>query len=113
MSRIFTELRNLELIKQMAGAPEGNHNARKRPRLLTDALRRELTQKPEEALGVARKLIESALAGESWAQNLLWERSEGRMPQAIVGDDEQDPISLREILIRSVNTRDRPTTEGG
>lgn len=95
------------------GAPVGNQNARKRPRLLTDALRRELTQNPEDALAVARKLIDSAKAGEPWAQSLLWERADGKVPQAIVGDDEHDPISLREILIRSVSANDRPSPEGG
>lgn len=95
------------------GAPIGNQNARKRPRLLTDALRRELTQKPEDALAVARKLIDSAKDGEPWAQSLLWERADGKVAQAIVGDDEHDPISLREILIRSVSANNRPASEGG
>ena len=79
-------------------APLGNQNARKRPRLLTDALRRELTQSPEEALAVARKLIDAAKAGESWAQNLIWERLDGKVPQAIVGDDDEPAISLKGVI---------------
>lgn len=73
-------------------APEGNQNARKRNRMLTDALKRELTQNPEDALAVTRKLIECAKNGESWAQVLIHERVDGKVPQAIVGDDEEAPI---------------------
>jgi hypothetical protein len=76
----------------MAGAPAGNRNGVKKNRLLTDTLKRELTQNPEDALLIARKLIECAKAGESWAQSLIHERVDGKVPQAIVGDDEEAPI---------------------
>lgn len=74
------------------GAPAGNQNARKRNRMLTDALKRELTQNPEDVTKIARKLIDSAIAGDSWAQALIHERVDGKVPQAIVGDDEEAPI---------------------
>jgi hypothetical protein len=80
-------------------APEGNQNARKRNRMLTDALKRELTQNPEDALRITRKLIECAIQGESWAQSLIFERVDGKVAQAIVGDDEQDPISVRGLAV--------------
>lgn len=76
----------------MAGAPVGNRNGAKKNRLLTDALKRELTQNPEDVLAIARKLIESAKAGEPWAQTLIHERVDGKVPQAIVGDDDEAPI---------------------
>jgi hypothetical protein len=88
----------------MAGAPIGNQNARKRPRILGDTLLRELTQKPEETLKIALKLIEAAKNGESWAQNLIWERLDGKIPQALVGDDDEPAINIREILVRSVDS---------
>ena len=81
------------------GAPEGNQNARKRNRMLTDALKRELTQKPEDALAVARKLIERAKEGDSWAQSLIFERVDGKVAQAIVGDDEEAPISVKGLAV--------------
>jgi hypothetical protein len=97
----------------MAGAPLGNQNAAKRNRMLTDALKRALTQNPEDVAAIAQKLIDSAKSGDSWAQNLIFDRVDGKVPQAIVGDDEHDPISLKEIILRSVNANDRPPTEGG
>ena len=74
------------------GAPIGNSNAKKQNRLLTDSLRRELTQNPEDVLAITRKLIESAKAGEPWAQALVHDRSDGKVPQPIVGDDELPPV---------------------
>jgi hypothetical protein len=76
----------------MSGAPLGNRNGSKKNRMLTDALKRELTQNPDDVLAIARKLIESAKAGEPWAQTLIHERVDGKVPQAIVGDDEESPL---------------------
>jgi hypothetical protein len=76
----------------MAGAPVGNQNAAKKNRLLTDSLKRELTQNPEEVLAVTRKLIEAAKAGEPWAQALIHDRCDGKVPQPVVGDDEHPPV---------------------
>lgn len=76
----------------MAGAPVGNTNGLKKNRMLTDALKRELTQNPDEVLAIARKLIESAKAGESWAQQLIHDRVDGKVPQAIVGDEDESPL---------------------
>lgn len=78
----------------MAGAPVGNRNGAKKNRLLTDALRRELVQNPDDALAIARKTIECAKNGEPWAQALAYERMDGKVAQAIVGDDEEAPISV-------------------
>lgn len=97
----------------MAGAPTGNRNGAKKNRLLTDALRRELVQNPDDALAIARKTIECAKAGEAWAQALAYERLDGKVPQAIVGDDDEDPITIKEIVIRAVDAAsDRPSSEG-
>jgi hypothetical protein len=76
----------------MAGAPVGNTNGAKKNRLLTDALKRELVQTPEAAVAIAQKLIACAKAGEPWAQALIYERVDGKVPQAVVGDNEEAPI---------------------
>jgi len=76
----------------MAGAPLGNQNGAKQKRLLTDCLKRELTQNPEDVLAITRKLIESAKAGEAWAQQLVHDRADGKVPQPLVGDDELPPV---------------------
>lgn len=85
-------------------APIGNKNASKKQRLLTDALKRELTQKPEDVLAITRKLIDAAKAGEPWAQSLIHERVDGKVPQALIGGDDDDPaIKVEEIVIRAVD----------
>lgn len=77
------------------GAPVGNQNARKRTRLLAEALKRELTQKPEDVLAIALKLIEDAKAGDSAARSLIFERVDGKVPQPVVGgDDDESPIQF-------------------
>jgi hypothetical protein len=93
----------------MAGAPEGNKNGAKKNRLLTDALRRELTQNPEDVRAIARKLIESAKAGEAWAQSLIHERVDGKVPQALIGGEEDDPpikVTRIELVGLSGNSTD-------
>lgn len=89
----------------MAGAPIGNKNGAKKQRLLTDCLRRELTQNPQDVLAITRKLIESAKAGEPWAQALVHDRSDGKAPQPLTGGDDDDtPIRFQKVervLIRA------------
>jgi hypothetical protein len=96
-------------------APVGNQNARKRNRMLTDALKRELTQKPEEVLAIALKLIEDAKNGDNAARAMLFDRVDGKVPQPLVGgDDDESPIkTLNELLIRGIDAAsNRPTEEG-
>lgn len=80
--------------------------------MLTDALKRVLVQRPENVEAIATKLIECAKDGESWAQQLIFDRIDGKVPQPIVGDDDEPPITVREILIRAIQPDDRPAQEG-
>jgi hypothetical protein len=95
----------------MAGAPVGNRNGAKQNRMLTDALKRELTQNPDDVLAIARKLIDSAKSGDPWAQNLIYDRVDGKVPQALVGDDEHPPIGIAEI-VRTI-VRPKPSDSNG
>lgn len=79
----------------MAGAPTGNQNGTKQKRLLSDCLKRELTQRPGDVLAIANKLIESAKAGEAWAMTLIHERVDGKLPQPVVGSDDPDESPIR------------------
>ncbi len=92
----------------MAGAPVGNTNGAKKNRLLTDALRRELVQNPEDARRVARKTIDAAIEGEAWAQNLIYERIDGKVPQAIVGDSDEAPVLIQQIRRQIVHANAEP-----
>lgn len=82
----------------LEGAPIGNANAAKSRRLLGDTLKRELAQHPERAVSIARKLLDCAEAGEPWAQSLVFERVDGKMPQAIVGDDDEPALKFSRVL---------------
>lgn len=86
-------------------APQGNTNGAKQKRLLTDALKRELVQNPNDVLAIAKKLIDSAKEGEAWAMSLVYDRVDGKVPQPIVGDDESDPIRVEEISLNEVARR--------
>lgn len=79
----------------MAGAPVGNTNGAKQKRMLADCLKRELTQRPDDVLAIANKLIESAKAGEAWAMALIHERVDGKLPQPVVGSDDPDDSPVR------------------
>jgi hypothetical protein len=88
----------------MAGAPVGNANGAKQKRLLADCLKRELTQRPQDILAIANKLIESAKAGEAWAMTLIHERVDGKLPQPLVGGDDDDDAPIRHShLVEFVN----------
>lgn len=80
------------------GAPLGNTNGAKRNRLLGDALKRELAQNPADVVKIARKTIDAAIAGEPWAQALIYERVDGKMPQAIVGDDDEPALKFARVI---------------
>ena len=77
------------------GAPEGNQNAKK-GRDWTQAIRKALAHYSGEGATagmekLARKLIEAAENGDSWALKELGDRIEGKPAQAIIGGDEDDP----------------------
>lgn len=98
----------------MAGAPVGNQNAVKSKRLFTNALKRALTQGPEKIQKIVDMLIEKAQDGEQWAVRELIDRVDGKAPQPVTGgDDDDNPISIGEIVIRGVAAaRDSTTGEG-
>jgi hypothetical protein len=56
---------------------------------------------------VAEQLLRSAEAGEGWAVTEFANRIDGKPPQAIIGDDDADPISLiaeiRRVIVRPDN----------
>ncbi len=76
------------------GAPPGNQNASKKNRLLREGLRRELIQNPADALAINKILIESAKKGEAWAQQLIRDQADGKVPTPIVGDEDEPPIQV-------------------
>lgn len=51
---------------------------------------------------VADALVEKAIAGDVQAIKEVADRLDGKVPQAVVGDDEHDPINLVHEIRRSI-----------
>ena len=92
------------------GAPVGNENAKKGKDYRL-ALRRALARKSgstasEGLKEIAGKLVEAAYAGEAWAIKEVADRVDGRPAQAIVGDSDEDPISVvNKVLLGDLSDR--------
>lgn len=76
----------------------GNANSgRKAEKPFADALRMELAAAGEDHRAlrlIARVLIEKASAGDLQAINSLVDRTDGKVPQALIGDNDSDPINV-------------------
>lgn len=51
---------------------------------------------------VAEMLVEQALAGEGWAIKEIADRIDGKVAQAIIGDDDGDAIKLVHMIERHI-----------
>lgn len=93
----------------MAGAPLGNTNSKKDKRLITDELRRVVTQGPEKLKQACVALLNNAANGDIASFNVIADRLEGRPSQRIVGDDEETPIqvevSAKDVIRRFIESK--------
>lgn len=93
-------------------APAGNQNARK-AKDWENALRRVLTQyeNPEAKIGrgealakIAEVCVLQAIAGDKDARTEIANRLDGKVPQALIGGEDDDPaVRVEQILIRAVD----------
>ena len=76
----------------------GNPGGRpKQAKQFRDALLRQLDKADGDTKkldSVARRLVENAVGGETAAIREIADRIDGKVPQAVVGDDEHDPIRM-------------------
>jgi len=102
-------------------APIGNRNAAK-GRYWAKVLRETLYDFTENNIEkgtaikvIAANVVRMAIEGDQWAITEIGNRLDGKPAVAIVGGDEDDnPISFREIVIRAIDaTGDRSTSQGG
>lgn len=90
-----------------AGAPQGNKNATKDKRLITEALRRAVVQGPEKLKKACEKLLDNASEGDLGAFREIADRLDGKPSQGVtVGGDSENPI-VTEIRRIIVNTTDQ------
>jgi hypothetical protein len=83
----------------------GNSEASKRgqKRRFKAALMRLTDKNPEYLDILAKKLWEQAMTGDVSAVREVADRLDGKVPQAIVGDDEESPVRLERIERAIVN----------
>ena len=89
----------------------GNPAGSRKPKIFTNALLASLKKTDandvEAIQRIADKLVALAESGDVPAIKEVADRSEGKVPQAIVGDDEHDPVSMVHRIERLiVNTPD-------
>ena len=90
-----------------SGAQPGNQNAAK-ARKWRAAIQRALARKSgsvDSGLDTAAdKLVTLMHEGDKWAIDHVADRLDGKVPQAIIGGDEDDaPVRVEQILIRAVD----------
>lgn len=71
-------------------------------KLVRDALMAAIRQEPARLKRIADKWLEKAEEGDQQAINALADRIDGRVPQAVVGDNEYDPISIIQRIERVI-----------
>jgi len=94
----------------------GNENSgRRAEKPFRDALRMQLKEAGEDHKAlrlIAAKLIEMAQGGDMQAIKELADRTDGKPAQAIVGDDESDPINVVTKIVREI-VRPQPSNPNG
>ena len=86
----------------------GNPSGRPKKKPLTEALQRVLAKLSDDERDVlCQEIITKVATGDVAAFKEVADRVEGRVPQAITGDDQEDPIrieTIRRIIVRPGHT---------
>lgn len=93
----------------------GNQNSgRRQEKPFRDALRMELAAVGDDSKAlrmIAQKLIEKASEGDLQAIKELADRTDGKVPQAIIGDEE-NPVNLVHVIKREIVRAGTRDTDG-
>lgn len=84
----------------MAGNP--NPVGRKADKVVRDALLAALRQKPQRLKNAAEAAWAKAEEGDLGAFREIADRLDGKVPQAVVGDDDYDPINVLQRIERVI-----------
>ena len=95
----------------MAGAPEGNKNATKDKRLVTNALNKAVTQNPDKLREACLAVLAKAVDGDLAAFSVIADRLDGKPHQSssLEGPD-GGPVQLQEIA-RTIIDPKTPNTD--
>jgi hypothetical protein len=93
----------------MAGRPKGAWSEKR----FREALQAAVSEKDERGTTrlrlIAERLVEQALKGEGWAIQQVSDRIDGKVPQAIIGGEEDDPpVAVQFIELRAVRPNATP-----
>ena len=77
-----------------AGPPEGNQNAARQQREVTNALRRAATQNPNKLKKAAESVLNKAAEGDLAAFNVLADRLDGKPIQSVEGTGENGIFTI-------------------
>lgn len=77
------------------GAPDGNKNAVKRSRLVTDTLRKVAVQNPAKLRAACEALLDKAVNGDASAYKELRDTLDGKPIQAIEGTAEDGALVIK------------------
>lgn len=88
----------------------GNPGGRRKDKPYRDALRKVLAEElgfdPASARtkleAVVRAHFTEAIGGDVTAMNAIADRLDGKVPQAVVGDNDEDPINVVNKIVREI-----------
>lgn len=85
-------------------AKEGNPNPTggKPDKLIRDALKAAIRQSPEKLKKAAEKVLDEAADGSIAHMQFMADRIDGKVPQAVVGDSEYDPLTVIQRIERVI-----------
>jgi len=88
-----------------SGAQPGNTNATKDKRLITDELRRCVTQSPEKLKAACMKVLNDAVDGNLAAFSVMADRLDGKPAQShLHGEDSDNPFTmLGKVILHKAN----------
>lgn len=98
----------------------GNPGGRRKERPYRDALRKVLAEESDAAElqpktkleAVVRAHVTRAMAGDASSIVHIADRLDGKVPQAIVGDDDESPINVVNRIVREI-VRPQPQDRDG
>lgn len=99
-----------------APGQSGNPGGQRRNKLFRDALLASLKKADgdvERIQKVAEALVMKAVGGDVQAIKEIADRIDGKVPQAIVGDESEAPIRMDMVLVRAVYPKTGGDDPGG
>lgn len=100
--------------KGVSGNPDGRRKNRPWRDAIDRAVKRAQTGKVDYLAldALADALVAAGMAGEVNALKELGDRLDGKVPQAIVGDSDEDPINVVNKIVREI-VRPQPDNPNG